>query len=251
MSDKKEIIDKKTADYWNRRGETYETSWASVAKKQLSALERHFISNAIKLIKKKNTTVKSLDIGIGTGRISKVVLRHNFKHYGIDISKTMVDYSRGKFKNNTKIKQIAVHDILNPLPEKWGKFDFVSAIRVLSYTLLWQKELRNIYNSMTPGGIFIFTFPNKYSSMSFSRLIHHRNMKTTYCDISKRTLEKAIRKVGFSEYNISGFSKLLDIFYDWSDSKASARILFSVEKILNLLLGKIFLTRLFYVVCRK
>lgn len=253
MSNRKRIIDKITADYWNRRGETYKVSWMSLAKKRLSKLETDLIQEEIRLKRKENPGValRTFDIGIGIGRISKVIMKYNVEHCGIDVSKTMIDYCRKKFKDNKKVKRLIVHDILNMAPRGWGGFDFVTAIRVLSYSDQWRNELSNIYKVMSPRGVLIFTFPNRYSSMFISKLIHHKNIQTPCCDVSKSELEKAIKEIGFSEYRVSGFFRLLDVFYDWSDGKISTKILFFIEKMFNLLLGKTFLTRLFYVVCKK
>lgn len=241
----------RTVNYWNNQGSVYNRAWQSVAKKQLSILEKNLVRNAINLARKDDTVLRTLDVGIGTGRISETVLRFSVNHFGIDISQTMVDYCLRKFKNNKKVKKIAVYDIFNSVPKSWGAFDFVSAIRVLSYTSSWQRKLNNIYRSMAPGGIFIFSFPNKYSSMFLSRLVHRKNMKTPYYDISKQALEKATKEAGFSEYKINGLYRLLDVFYDRSNGKAVVKILFFIERVFDFILGKTFFTRIFYVVCKK
>ncbi|MFZ5366160.1 MAG: class I SAM-dependent DNA methyltransferase [Patescibacteria group bacterium] len=244
------IINKKIARYWDKRGETYSQSWESMAKKRLSELETDLIERVIKSRKKalRNERLKTLDIGIGTGRITRAVIRDNVEHYGTDISKTMVDYCQGKFRNNPKIRKLIVHDIVNPLPQSWGEFDVITAIRVLSYSPRWQEELYHLYQSMKLGGFLVFTFPNKYSSTFISRL---RKRQIGGYEVSIKELEQALRKIGFSEWNIRGFTRLLDTFYDLCNSKLSTDILFAVEKILSWIFGKTLFVRLFYVTCKK
>lgn len=245
------MANQKTADYWNKRGETYSRSWKSVAKKRLSKLETDLVRRAIASVSKKSQgkPIKTLDIGVGIGRISEVILEHEVEHYGTDISQTMVDYCREKFKDNQKVKEFLVHDILKPLPKEWGNFDVVTAVRVLSYTPLWEEELRNIYQAMNPGGVLVFTFPNKYSSALLPKLLLKKEVEgyeTTY-----RELKETVKSVGFYDCQIVGFSRLLDTFYDWCNSAVFAKILFGVEKVLGLIFGPRLLVRLFYISCQK
>lgn len=245
------IVNQKVAAYFDKRGESYDISWQSVAKKRLSKFETGLVRRAIESALKNSGggRIKTLDIGVGTGRIAEAILDYNVEHYGIDVSRVMVDYCREKFKGNEKVKQLEVHDIVNPLPEGWGKFDAVSAIRVLSYTPSWQKEIRNIYEAMNPGGVFVFTFPNKYSSAFLPKLLLKKEVKGY--ETTRGELKKAVENIGFPECQIGGFARLLDTFYDWCDSGVSASVLFAIEKILGRILGPTLFVRLFYVTCKK
>lgn len=246
-------INQKIAIHFNQRGENYSNAWMPIAKQHLSSLEIDFIHEVImrKIEELNGKTIRTLDIGIGTGRISEAILKNNVEHYGTDISETMVNYCKSKFKSSKKVKQFMVHDIADPIPESWGKFDIVTAIRVLSYTPLWRKMLINIYKTMNQGGIFIFTFPNKHSSMLLSSLLWKRRHSIGSEMVSEKELIMAIKESGFSKYQISGLNKLLDTVYDLCNDKISANILFKTEIILKKLFGQKFLTREFYVKCKK
>lgn len=246
-----EIINQEIAALFDERGESYSDAWASLAKRRLSQFETGLVRKAVELVLESSHggKIKTLDIGIGTGRISEAILKYNVEHYGIDISPVMIDYCKEKFKDNEKIKHLAVHDIVNPLPESWGKFDVITAIRVLSYTPLWQDVVSYIYKLLKPGGIFVFTFPNNYSSAFLSKLVlgsEHRGQETTYGE-----LRQVVKEAGFSKVRIEGFARLLDTFYDWCDSELLADILFSVESALRLVFGRTWFARLFYVTCMK
>lgn len=245
------IINEKIAAYWNKRGETYVRSWQSVAKKRLSELETGLVRKAITSVrsKDKKSSIKTLDIGIGIGRISNEILKHNVAHYGTDISETMIRYCQEKYRNNEKVRQLKIHDIHNPLPKEWGKFDIVTAYRVLSYTPLLKKQLMNIYNAMNKGGILIFTYPNKYSSTIFPKILYRKSWLGY--EIGYNELKKIVKNAGFSKCRIVGFSRLLDTFYDKSNNDISANVLFSIEKFLSLILGLTLFVRLFYVTCKK
>lgn len=241
---------KKVADYWNMRGNTYNRSWASIAKKRLSQMETNLVSDAIKEVQKsKDGPVKTLDIGVAVGRISEEILKHRVELNGTDISQTMVEICQEKFKGNNKVKGFKIHDIINPIPVDWGKFDVVTAIRVISYSPQWQKELRNIYDAMNPGGLLVFTFPNRYSSHLVSTKL--RKVKLEGCTVSLSEIKKAVQDIGFKNIRITGYSRLLDSFYDWADNTFSSNTLFLVEKILEKIFGQTLFVRLFYVICQK
>lgn len=239
------------ANYWNQRGETYNRSWQSVAKKRLSQMETGLVKKAITALSKKikKRPIKTLDIGIAIGRISDEILKYDVNHYASDISQTMIQFCKEKYKTNKKVKQLKIHDIHDLLPKDWNQFNIVTAIRVLSYSPHLHKQLVNIYNAMEKGGILIFTYPNKYSLTMLSKLLH-RNNRLGYETIYDE-LKKIVENVGFTEHQIIGFSRLLDIFYDKSNSNISTNILFSIEKFLNAMLGSTFFTRLFYIICKK
>ena len=161
----------------------------------------------------------------------------------------MVDLCQEKFKNDPKVKHLKVHSILDPFPEDWGKFDLVTAIRVLSYTPQWRKELSDIYETLNPGGVLVCTFPNKYSSILLPKLLLNRDLPGN--EITYGELKEALEEVGFSGIKIRGFSRLLDVFYDWCDSERSTSILFGIEKVLGQIFGPTLFARLFYVVCER
>ncbi len=247
------IVNREIADYWDKRGETYVISWKSAAKKRLSELEIGLVRGAIESVRERSggKRMRTLDIGIGLGRISEAVMEYAVEHCGIDVSRTMLDYCREKFKDNKKLERLVLCDILNPLPEDMGKFDVVTAIRVLSYTPLWRKELENIYDAMNPGGVCVFTFPNRYSSILLPRLRAAAHGKYAGPAVTYRELETAVRGIGFSECRIRGFTRLLDVLYDWCDSEVSAGNLFGIENFLETILGPTLFARLYYVICKK
>lgn len=240
----------KVARYWDKRGATYDRSWQSVAKKRLSRMETDLAREAIASFESASNRlpVKVLDIGVAIGRICDEILKHTVALYGTDISKTMVQYCQKKYARNKKARQFKLHDVHNPLPKEWGKFDVVTAYRVLAYTHGLPKELSNIYRALKPGGILVFSCPNKYSSVFLPKLLHKGRLGY---EVGYSELKAAIEDSGFSDYKIVGYSRLLDTFYDRSNSELSANILFGIEKLLSLILGPRLFVRLFYVTCKK
>lgn len=246
-----EIINQETAKYFNKWGGAYSDAWVSVARQRLSNFETGLVRRAIESSLKNfgNKRIRTLDIGVGTGRITKVFLDYNVEHCGIDVSSIMVDYCREEFRDSEKIKRLEVYDIVNPLPDDWGKFDVISAIRVLPYTPQWREALKNIYRALKPGGVFVFNFPNKYSSTTLSKVVV--GSKNESYASSYGELKQILTEIGFSKVEITGFARLLDGFYARCDGKVLADILLGIEKILRVILGPTLFARLLYGVCRK
>lgn len=246
-----EIINQEIAGYFNKWGEAYSNAWVPVARQRLGRFETDLVRRAIELTLKNfgNERIRTLDVGIGTGRITKVFLDYNVEHYGIDVSSVMVDHCREEFGGSEKIKCLEVYDIVNTLPDDWGKFEVVSAMRILPYTPQWREALKNVYRALKPGGVLVFNFPNKYSSTALSKIIVGR--KNRSYGSSYGELKQILTEIGFSKVEITGFARLLDVFYARCNGKVSADILLAIEDFLRKILGPTRLARLLYCVCRK
>jgi len=245
------MINQKTADYFNKWGRGYSDAWEPLARRGLSGFETGLVRRAIErgLKKSGGRLIRTLDIGVGTGRITKVFLDYDVAHFGIDVSSVMVEHCLGKFGGSERVKRLEVYDIVNPLPDDWGKFDVVSAIRVLPYASQWREALKNIYQALNPGGVFVFNFPNKYSSTIVPMII--KSGKDQSYASSYGELKQILAEIGFSQIEITGFARLLDVFYAWCNGKVSAGILLATERFLRMVLGPTLFARLLYCTCRK
>lgn len=245
------IINRTTAKYFDKWGKDYSNAWRSLARQRLSGFETGLVRQAIELALKDSDSkqIRTLDVGVGTGRITEVFLDYNVEHHGIDVSSVMVERCQEKFKDSKKIRRLEVYDVVNPLPEDWGKFDVVSAIRVLPYTPQWRKALKNVYRALKPDGIFVFNFPNKYSSIIVPKIVR-RSKDRSYAS-SYGELRQTLSEIGFSKIEITGFARLLDVFYARCGGQISADILLGLEKFLRIVFGPTILARMLYCTCRK
>lgn len=240
----------KVARYWNMRGATYSRSWRSYAKQRLNEIELQIITDALrKTLKNKRKKIKVLDIGVAIGRISAAILKYDVELYGIDISKEMINICKDRFAGNNKVKKFTIHDIHKSTPKSWGKFDFVTGIRVISYSKEWKKQLQIIFESLNTDGVLVFTFPNRISTHIISTRL--RNVKLQGVDTTYTELIKTLQNLGYTRIKIYGLTRLLDSMYDFADNKMFSNCIYFVEKVLEKILGKILFARLFYVVCQK
>ena len=102
---------------------------------------------------------RALDVGCGTGRISKILADLGFKVSGIDVSSSMLGVARERYPEIDFINQDVLDLSLS------GQFDFaVSLYDSLNYLLEYKdlkKALNNIASSMKEGGVFFFDIVTK------------------------------------------------------------------------------------------
>ena len=98
-----------------------------------------YIQNLIKI--SKNT--KILDIGIGTGKLSKSLYDQKAKIYGVDFSKEMINIAKSKMPNGV----IEEFNFNNGLPERFKKIQFNYIISSYSLHHLNNSEKINLLNN--------------------------------------------------------------------------------------------------------
>jgi len=113
-------------------------------------------SKVIKLLPK-NSKIKILDVGCGSGEFESLLKANNFEHViGVDISKKRLEIA--KRKNPKYIYGIV--DIENGMPFKENVFDYVIAIEVLEHV----KSPYNLLKEMlcVSKSYIILTTPNAF-----------------------------------------------------------------------------------------
>lgn len=232
--------------YWNKIGDNYQGSWKGLAKQAMSDRELEIISNYLKLTAPENI----LDIGVGNGRILNILINDsskNSKIFGIDISEEMIEYCQKIFKKNKKISKLSICNISKePLIFK-NKFDFVTAVRILKYNKNWRIIIKRVSKILNKNGVFVFTMPN-YNSIN--RFVKHTIpvFRTTVSEIKKILIQNDLKLI-----KIRSITKIPDFFYNnqLKDNKFYVKFLISIEKLLELLLGKVFLGRMLFIICQK
>lgn len=237
-----------STNFWNKKGRGYKNNWEGKPEKMLSKLELNFIASHLKTINPQ----KALDIGCGTGRILYCLSENtnsNAEIYGIDYAQQMVDLCKKDFfqmRARSKIKGILQCDVSREDLPSDLTFDFVSAIRVLKYNKIWKDIMLKIKNAMNPGGIFVFTIPNKVSASFFS----HYGVPIYLTTRSE--VEKFLLSNGFILESVCSFSRLPRIFYTaFSSSAAYAKLVLFLEKVLGLFFGKTLFGKIIFFVAKK
>lgn len=234
----------KAGKYWDKKFHSYSGAWSSEGKQWLSEKELEFVNFHLRSHKPK----RILDIGVGRGRILEnyfLNLSSNQEIYGVDFSRSMVDFCQKKFSNQKNFRGIKLIDISKIRLDFKEKFDFVSAIRVLKYNQNWVQIIEKIYQLMNKNGIFVFSMPNKNSITYFAR----GGIPIYY--VSEARLKRVLAKIGFKTLEIKTFSRIPDLFFKVSNNILYVKALTTFENFLSLIFGKTFMGRILLISAQK
>lgn len=231
-------------NHWEDLGSNYSNVWVSKAKHYMDDNEQKFITKNLMLSKRDNI----LDIGVGNGRIINTItknLKTSSALYGIDIAEEMINICKKKFQDNNLVKELKVCDISNNEIPYNLNFDFVTAIRVLKYNKNWENVLQKIYDKLNEGGIFVFCVLNENSLNKFARYPIPL-YKTT-----KEKITNQLESIGFEVLETKTFTRIPDVFYDFSNNYFYVKMIITFEKLFQIILGKTFLGRIIFISVKK
>ena len=236
---------KENRNHWEALGAEYSQGWASPCQQKLSQMEVSFVTDHLP----QRSGMSVLDVGIGNGRILDALLARNEVEavYGVDIAPQMVDHCRARLAGNTKVKELFVCDIARePLPVPIG-LHFVSAIRMLKYSPNWWEIVqRKLLAHLAVGGVLVFSMANAASVKRFSRPYAVEYFKTTEGELRQR-----LKGVDLELLEISGFSKVPDVFYRRCRRPVLTNSLLAVERKLDRAIGSSRLARELFVAARR
>jgi len=172
--------------------------WANVgpgevrryAKRDLRAVERHIIA-----AHREALSGRVLEIGVGAGRLTELLLPVAHELHGIDLAPVMVDHCRERFPTAT----FAVCDLRDLSRYATGSFaTIVAGYNVLD--VLDERErsaaLREWRRVLSPGGLLIFSSHNLAAAgtLRSPRRLLDRNPKDTLYHLLRRRRRIANRK---------------------------------------------------------
>lgn len=209
----------------------------------VDSLEKSFVE---RVLRKNNREEIYIDLGIGTGRFSEILLKKGKKVKGLDFSKEMIEVARRKLKAFLKSGEIGfeLHDLNKPLPYSDNTFDGAVCIRVIKYVKHWGKLIGEINRVLKPEGVLILEISNRYSVQSISSLY------TNYFTFSPGYVELILKENGFRIENKGYGFKLPLFFYSKTNSKSMLKRIQLIEDLLSNLLGS-FLSRNIIYYCQK
>ena len=176
-----------------------------------------------------------MDIGVGTGRNSKILLEKGMKVYGVDISEKMMERAKEKL-HRKKIKFILA-DVGKEIPFKDNYFNFIICFRVLKYIPNWKKTIKEVSRTLKGGGIFLLEIPNFYSISYFG------TNKANYYLFRFNEIKKFIKNLNFDIVEIKGGTRFPFIIYEKINNIPLISLMKTIERILDFLFPKTFLSR--------
>jgi SAM-dependent methyltransferase len=232
-------------EHWDQLGGRYSLGWASPSQHELSRKEREFVVRHVPA--RSGNAV--LDIGIGNGRIlAALLMAPNVSDvYGIDIAPSMLEFCRERLGDNPKVRQLTLCDIATEQLPVDVALQFISAVRVLKYMPNWWDVVRDkLIAQLAPGGVLVFSMPNRHSVKRFSRPYAVQYEMTTEARLRRR-----LNEAGTDVLEIAGFSKFPDLLHRRSKRKWSSKLIVATDDALRRPLGQArFATELFVAVRR-
>lgn len=124
--------------------------------------ERKQITKKYLLENYKNTNIRILEIGCGTGNnlIEILELCNKWKGKGVDISTKMIDFCKDKFDNFERVNFEELNIEEDDIKEK---FDIVILLGVVGYLNSNKRTFQKINEVLNKNGEIIFTYGNKKS----------------------------------------------------------------------------------------
>jgi len=133
------------SEYYDLEGEIYE---ADAANAEYQA-PQNFVTEIKPFIKNANMV---LDIGIGTGLSSLVLVSEGKQVCGLDLSKKLLIYAKRR-----KPANLILGDLTKPLPFRNSSFDLVASCATLNYYNDIGKPLQEMQRITKADGIIAFT----------------------------------------------------------------------------------------------
>jgi SAM-dependent methyltransferase len=111
-----------------------------------------------------------LEVGCGPAVMAPELLAMGLEVHGVDLSREMVHRARQRMAGHPLEKRcrFAVGDV-EDLPYPDGFFDALLAMGVLEYVPTYQRALQSVVRVLKPGGIAVFTLPNRASPYHLAR----------------------------------------------------------------------------------
>ena len=160
-------------------------------------------------LKKLSPNSKVLDLGSGTGHLSKYIKELGFDVIGLDPSLKMLELARHNFNDIDFVEGISAK-----LPFDDKSFDYVVSIEVLRYLNPKdvEKTYKEIHRVLKPKGLFNVTHVNKYALdmyyfyYHFKKFISQKNGRQYHnCYFTNSIIEKNIIKAfGFKKVKSIG-----------------------------------------------
>ena len=156
------------------------------------------INSTIEKILKKHSAKSVLDMTCGTGSQVFWLNKAGFEVTGSDISAKMLERAKSKALQTGLDLNFIEGDIRNL---QVGKFDAaITIFNAIGHLTKADFELaiRNIYNNLNPGGLYIFDINN------LEYLLHQDNITKLTIDWLKQTSNGSVRKIQYSTISNDG-----------------------------------------------
>jgi len=191
-----ESIEDKVISAYNNLATTYDDDrYKKSSRRWQDKMERSFVCQHVK------SNSKLLEVGCGTGRITRELLRTSKSVTAVDVSGEMLKVMRSKlsFPNNLQTIETSIYD----LPEQsiLSDYDVVIGLRVLPHLEDTAKALNNMVRTLVPGGQAIFDLWNNQSLLGLGRRLLGRKHRIPTFHHTYNQMHQLIKEAGLEIIN--------------------------------------------------
>lgn len=214
-------MDKEVANVFNSSAEKYDAQ-----RNELIPLMKYYYDTAVEQINIKHDNGKILDLGAGTGLLTKWTKKKypDANYTLVDISDEMLKVARERFKGTENI-EFKVEDYRNGI--SGGKYEAViSALSIHHLNSGEKKKLyKNIYESLEDGGVFVNADQVKGEDFDSENIV--KGYQLSYienCSLSREEKDKTYDRIKLDKMDTmsdqiemlreAGF-KSVDIYYKY------------------------------------
>ncbi len=166
---------------------------------------QYFFEYYLKKIKDINLKSSVLDVGCGSGVISKELARLGFEAYGVDFSKEVVKVAR-RYAPTVDFQRSPIYKL--PFPNE--SFDVVVCLGVLQTVADPSRAIKEMARTLKKDGVLIIRTLNTFAISSF-----RGKNSPIFTFYSPLQLKKILSKEGFKNISIKGIyicPKFLEVF---------------------------------------
>ena len=176
----------------------------------------------------KRKDIRILDLGCGAGNNSKFLSEKGFSVYGVDGSKSAIDYCRRKFKTLNLEGTFEVADFTN-LPFNDSFFDCVIDRESLCANTgnVIRKVINDVYDKLKPNGVFLsFMYNEDHPDIKYGEKLegatYHKFTAGSFQDIGKLHVT-----------NIEEIREFFKKFKILSITQHTVKDIFSIKKVVG------------------
>lgn len=176
--------------------------WGKMSTYFMNRLNKKQYKSVVKLFREIHPQ-NVLDIGFGNGYLlEKLSYKCNSNFYGIEMSKSMVEYATKR--NNAVVDnhqmQLSLGDVVN-MEFKDSTFDFIYTVNTVYFWSNFDQGYSEVYRTLKPGGAFANVF---YTKKRLDKL------KYTQYDFKKFTKDEMldnVKKMSYSKVELIEIKK--------------------------------------------
>lgn len=199
--------------------------------RQFDIYENYFRKNILEYLPE-NKTAKITDIGCGVGHFLYFLKKENFSNIsGFDLVKENVQIC---INNSLVATQDDLFDYIYSTKEKSDVFVLNNILEHFFYEEII-KIINSLYNLLNTDGKIIIIIPNCNNIHGLATYFSDITHKSP---LNEKSFEDLIKKTNFSRYTFHNLIVYPDIFLIDSFVKYYNKLLFLLEKVINLLNGQ-------------